>query len=522
MSEKANYQTYVSTRSTDGKSLSFEDAVIRGLAPDGGLYLPREIPKVSSEQLDSWKNLSFTDLAHEVLSLYISREEIPSDDLRKLAEKSYSSFRVPEVTPLVQLNKDMNLYALELFHGPTYAFKDVALQFVGNLFEYFLTRRNQAKAENATDRSTITVVGATSGDTGSAAIYGLRNKKDVSVFILYPDGRVSPIQESQMTTVLDPNVHTITVKGTFDDCQDLVKEAFNDKEFNDKYNVGAVNSINWARILVQMTYYFYAYFQLQKQTGEANPQAKFVVPTGNFGDILAGFYAKRMGLPSDKLVAATNSNDILYRFFQGANYSKSSDGSSEPVVHATLSPAMDILVSSNFERYLWYMAKENMVDSPEQAGEIIKKWMDELKSSGTFTVPLTVFDAAKKEFESTKTTDQQTVDTIKNVYTSLSPKYILDPHSAVAVSTAERAIQAESDSENKNYIALCTAHPAKFADAVDMALKGQEGYSFEQDVLPQEFKDFANKEKKHLYAETADIEVIKSIIIDELKKETQL
>ncbi|KAA8916889.1 hypothetical protein TRICI_001008 [Trichomonascus ciferrii] len=511
----SEYQTYVSTRSSDGKSLSFEDAVIRGLAPDGGLYLPREIPKVSAEQLEKWQDLSFCELAFEVLSLYVSREEIPAEDLKKLVERSYSTFRAKDVTPVVELNKEKQLYLLELFHGPTYAFKDVALQFVGNLFEYFLQRRNKGKAEDAEDRARITVVGATSGDTGSAAIYGLRNKKDVSVFILFPDGRVSPIQEAQMTTVLDPNVHTITVKGTFDDCQDLVKQTFNDTEFNDKYSVGAVNSINWARILAQMTYYFYAYFQVKKQTGEKDPKIKFVVPTGNFGDILAGFYAKRMGLPSGKLVVATNSNDILYRFFQDGSYSKSSAGA-DPVVHATLSPAMDILVSSNFERFLWYMAKEHMAKATEEAGLVINKWMDELKSSGAFNVPQSVLEAARSELQSERTTDEQTVETIKHVYTELSPKYILDPHSAVAVSAAERVSTANPE---YNYIALSTAHPAKFADAVDMALKGQQGYSFEDDVLPQEFKDFSKKEKKNLYAEKPDIELLKSIIIEELRKE---
>lgn len=508
-------QQYFSTRSST-QSLKFEDVVIQGLANDGGLYIPHGIPFVSEETLYKWKDLSFADLAYEVLSLYISENEIPEQDLRGLIKKSYSTFRSEDVTPIQTLSKDKQLYLLELFHGPTYAFKDVALQFVGNLFEYFLTRKNADKAEDAEDREKVTVIGATSGDTGSAAIYGLRNKKDVSVFILYPTGRVSPIQESQMTTVLDKNVHTISVKGTFDDCQDLVKQAFADKEFNDKYCVGAVNSINWSRILAQMTYYFYSYFQLIKKTGESKPKVKFVVPTGNFGDILAGFYAKRMGLPCE-LVIATNSNDILHRFFQsGGSYSKSADGGkSEPVVHASLSPAMDILVSSNFERFLWYAARDSVAKSAQESGSIVNKWMNELKTNGTFTVPQEAYEAARVYFSSERTTDEETTETIKNVYTNITPNYILDPHSAVAVSAALRRQEQDSTA---NYVALSTAHPAKFADAVDIALKNESGFDFDNDVLPQLFKDFATMEKKQLFAEEAKFDVIKDIIVKELSK----
>ena len=327
-----------------------------GLAPDGGLYLPSEIPKLPSDFLDTWKNMSFNELAFEIMRLYINEREIPNDDLKDLIKRSYSTFRSPEVTPLKKL--DDKLYLLELFHGPTYAFKDVALQFVGNLFEYFLTRRNSKKGDGE-PRDIITVVGATSGDTGSAAIYGLRGKKDVSVFILYPTGRISPIQEEQMTTVEDSNVHTLSVKGTFDDCQDIVKLIFGDKEFNDKYHVGAVNSINWARILAQQTYYFYSFFQLQKQV---QGKVRFVVPSGNFGDILAGYYAYKMGLPADKLIIATNENDILDRFMKSGEYAKQQ----EVGVKATYSPAMDILISSNFERLLWYLIRDNVTGGDDE------------------------------------------------------------------------------------------------------------------------------------------------------------
>ncbi|ODQ65241.1 tryptophan synthase beta subunit-like PLP-dependent enzyme [Nadsonia fulvescens var. elongata DSM 6958] len=514
-------QRYFSTRSSAEPHLTFEQAIIQGLAPDGGLYIPTAIPSILEGALEKWSNLSFAELAYEIMSLYISTDEIPSQDLKSLCKKSYSTFRAADVTPITTLQKDSGLYLLELFHGPTYAFKDVALQFVGNLFEYFLQRKNAGKAEDAADRDTITVVGATSGDTGSAAIYGLRNKKDVSVFILYPTGRVSPIQEAQMTTVLDKNVHTISLKGTFDDCQDIVKSIFGDVEFNSKYHVGAVNSINWARILAQITYYYHSYFQLSKNLGSTDFKARFVVPTGNFGDILAGFYAKRMGLPVDGLVIATNANDILDRFVKSGSYSKSETAGAAPVVHATLSPAMDILVSSNFERFLWYLARENLASTNEEAGSILASWMSDLKTKGTFSVPEVVLEAAKREFTSERISDEETAATIKSVYQKITPKYILDPHSAVGVAASLRRIEEDSKAgvQDVKYVSLSTAHPAKFSDAVEDALGQEEGFSFESDVLPQEFKDFSTKEKKNLFVDAADIEKVKAVIIEELAKE---
>ena len=339
--------------------MPFEDVVLKGLASDGGLFIPEAIPSLPSHWQTHWRDLSFADLAHAILSLYISPNEIPSDDLKSILHRSYSTFRVPSITPLITLDKTKNLHLLELFHGPTFAFKDVALQFLGNLFEYFLVQRNTKSTSQV--RHHLTVIGATSGDTGSAAIYGLRGKKDVSVFILHPHHRVSPIQEAQMTTVLDTNVHNLAVEGTFDDCQDMVKALFADPETNKEHNLGAVNSINWARILAQITYYFHAYFSLiDMPSWKEGNKIRFVVPTGNFGDVLAGYFAKRMGLPIEKLVIATNENDILDRFFKSGSYSKrpvhgqeaeggfKEDGvkAHEDGVKETLSPAMDILVSS--------------------------------------------------------------------------------------------------------------------------------------------------------------------------------
>ncbi|KAI5956609.1 THR4 [Candida jiufengensis] len=498
-------QVYRSTRSDKHEELSFEDVVMTGLAPDGGLYLPSEIPKLPSNFLETWKNLSFNELAFNILRLYIKESEIPNEDLKDLIERSYSTFRSDEVTPLQKINDQ--IYLLELFHGPTYAFKDVALQFVGNLFEYFLTRRNASKKNG--ERDIITVVGATSGDTGSAAIYGLRGKKDVSVFILYPTGRISPIQEEQMTTVEDENVHTLSVNGTFDDCQDIVKMIFGDKEFNDKYHVGAVNSINWARILAQQTYYFYSYFQLQKIIGDNN-KIRFVVPSGNFGDILAGYYAYKMGLPVDKLIIATNENDILDRFMKTGEYAKQQ----EIGVKATYSPAMDILISSNFERLLWYLIRDNVTDhNDEKAGALLNDWMKQLKENGKFTAPNEVVDSARSIFDSDRVDNTETIKTIKEIYTE--NKYILDPHTAVGVKTTLRFI--EKDQEPKHYISLSTAHPAKFSEVVNKALDTFENYSFEKDVLPDELKALSTKEKRLKFIDEPSVSKVKQAIKDELK-----
>lgn len=490
-----------------------------GLAKDGGLFVPSSIPAFPDSFLTEWKDLSFQQLAFQIMRKYISEQEIPSDDLEKLIEKSYSTFRAPDVTPLNPIDEENGVYLLELFHGPTYAFKDVALQFLGNLFEYFLVRRN-ASAKSELDREKITVVGATSGDTGSAAIYGLRGKKDVSVFILYPTGRISPIQEEQMTTVEDKNVHTLSVKGTFDDCQDIVKQIFGDKEFNDKYHVGAVNSINWARILAQMTYYVYSFFQLRKNLGtDAASKIRFVVPSGNFGDILAGYYAKAMGLPVDRLIIATNENDILDRFMKSGRYEKTADNSKPAEVKATYSPAMDILISSNFERLLWYLIRDNLAEGDDKkAGSILNEWMTQLKSTGSVVAPESVVAAARRDFDSEKVTDSETASMIKKVYHSHPRKYVLDPHTAVGVTATYRNIERDSTTkESAKYISLSTAHPAKFAEVVNLSLEGVDGYSFEKDVLPDELRVLASKEKRLNLIDEASVEKVKSAIIKALE-----
>ncbi|KOS22309.1 Threonine synthase [Escovopsis weberi] len=507
-------QLYLSTRGED-VGLSFEEVVLKGLASDGGLYLPQQLPKASA--WESWKDLSFPDLAFEIMSLYISHSEIPPADLKGIIARSYATFRAPETTPLVHLQD--NHYLLELFHGPTFAFKDVALQFLGNLFEYFLMRKNEGKTGK--ERHHLTVVGATSGDTGSAAIYGLRGKKDVSVFIMFPEGRVSPIQQAQMTTVPDKNVHNLTVKGTFDDCQDIVKALFADTDANEALNLGAVNSINFARILAQIVYYFYSYFSLVKTSPsfKLGDKVRFVVPTGNFGDILAGYFALRMGLPIEKLVIATNENDILDRFWKSGKYEKQQAAAAADAhpggVKETLSPAMDILVSSNFERLLWYLVYEFAASAgmdeewnQRQAGQEVSKWLKDLKQTGAFgPVYDGVLTSARRDFESERVTDDETLQTIRAFYRSAG--YVLDPHTAVGAAATQRS--AARAAPGTPHISLSTAHPAKFSGAVEKALAGEEGFDFEAKVLPAEFVGLEKKEQRVTQVEN-DWEQIRELV----------
>ncbi|KAK6331737.1 threonine synthase [Orbilia javanica] len=506
-------QSYLSTRG-GSSGFSFEDTVLKGLASDGGLFIPEAIPSLPADWQTTWSSQSFQEIAFNLFSLYISPSEIPSDDLRHLIEKSYSTFRAPEITPITTLRKAENLHLLELFHGPTFAFKDVALQFVGNLFEYFLSRRNAQK--DAGEQESLTVIGATSGDTGSAAIYGLRGKENISVFILHPKGKISPIQEAQMTSVLDKNVHNLAVVGTFDNCQDIVKELFADAAFNARHKLGAVNSINWARILAQIVYYFHSYFALQKAHPGENIVPRFVVPTGNFGDVLAGYFAKRMGLPIERLVVATNENDILDRFWKSGTYEINAEEEVEGGVKETLSPAMDILVSSNFERLLWYLAFERettpdqeLSERQKKASEKVKEMMVALKTQKGFSVTPAMLELAKTDFGSERVSDPQTIQTIREIYTSSDTKYVLDPHSSVGVTAALR--QIASNGPHLHQVCLSTAHPAKFSHAVDLALNGTDGYNFD-DVLPEEFKGLAVAEKRVESVERADKELVKEVV----------
>ncbi len=420
---------YISTRGGI-TPITFKDAVMMGLASDGGLILPQTYPTVSRDQLESWRRLSYPELAYEIISLYV--DDIPASDLKNLIDNSYATFSHPEVTPLVAKN---GVYILELFHGVTLAFKDVALQFLGNIFEYILAERNQI----------MNIIGATSGDTGSAAIHGVRGKKGISIFILHPYGKTSAVQALQMTSVTDVNVHNIAVRGTFDDCQDMVKELFGDLDFKEKYSLGAVNSINWARVLAQVVYYFYAWLRV---TDEADAPVHFSVPTGNFGDIFAGYVSKCMGLPIDKLLLATNENNILTRFINASDYSLGE-------VVSTVSPSMDIQIASNFERYLFHLFAER----PDRVIEAFA----ELKEYGRILCTPDEMAIVRKDFCSVSINQTDTLQAIRDFYSETG--YILDPHTAVGVKAALELLPS-----NSSRICLATAHPAKFSETVEQSL----------------------------------------------------
>ena len=422
---------YLSTRGGISP-ISFTDSVMMGLAEDGGLLLPRTIPRIGYETLTSWKNLSYPELAFEIMSRFI--DDIPSNDLKDIINRSYATFSREEVTPLVHHG---DLHILELFHGPTLAFKDIALQFLGNLFEYLLNKNN----------SILNIIGATSGDTGSAAIYGVRGKERLNIFILHPHQRVSRVQEKQMTTVTDKNVFNIAIRGTFDDAQAIVKTIFSDVEFKNKYNLGAINSINWARILAQVVYYVHSCLHIICH--EKDCSLDFTVPTGNFGDIFAGFIARKM-LPAGtirQLVLATNSNDILSRFVNNGEYSLGK-------VTITSSPSMDIQAASNFERYLYYLVDS---DSPRT-----RELMEEFALNGTLDLA-NYREQIRRDFVSSVVSDEAVTDTISRFYKEHD--YILDPHTAVGVKVAEKF-----KTSGVPMVCLATAHPAKFCEVVEKAI----------------------------------------------------
>ncbi|KIC43761.1 threonine synthase [Ruegeria sp. ANG-S4] len=419
---------YISTRG-QAPELSFEDAMLTGLARDGGLYLPAEIPVMTQDQIAALAGLSYEEIAFRVMWPYVSGS-FDADEFRAIIARAYEGFGHDARAPLKQLNE--NHFLLELFHGPTLAFKDFAMQLIGQLFQVALKRRG--------DR--VTIVGATSGDTGSAAIEAFRGLDAVDVFILYPHGRVSEVQRRQMTTPADSNVHALAVDGDFDDCQAAVKDMFNDFDFRDGVKLAGVNSINFARVLAQVVYYFSAAVSL----GAPYRKISFTVPTGNFGDIFAGFIAKRMGLPIDRLVVATNQNDILHRCLSGEGYFK---GETIP----SISPSMDIQVSSNFERALYYAYGED--------GGAVAQLMDELKNGG-FKVSQGAMQALRENFDSGRVSEDETLQTIKA--TLAHSAELVCPHTAVGIKVAEDHRTADVP-----MITLATAHPAKFPAAVEKA-----------------------------------------------------
>jgi threonine synthase len=408
--------------------LGFEDVVLAGLARDGGLYVPQTWPTLAPETIASFAGKSFADVAVEVIYPFTDGA-IPREDLRRMAADAYARFEHSAVTPLVQVGP--NRWVLELFHGPTLAFKDVAMQLLARLMDRVLAARGQR----------ATIVGATSGDTGGAAIEAFRFSPYVDVAILFPDGRVSDVQRRMMTTPPESNVHAISVRGTFDDCQALVKAMFNDHGFRDRVSLAGVNSINWARIAGQVTYYFVAAVAL----GAPYRPVSFVVPTGNFGDIFAGYVAKRMGLPIDRLVIASNVNDILPRTLHSGIYEMRE-------VVATSSPSMDIQISSNFERYLFEASGR---DAP-----LIRAKMRALRETNSFDLG-SLGDAMRREFSAAAASEKDIAEAI--VRTEAESGYLADPHTACALVAAEREL---GNSGETPQIVLSTAHPAKFPDAM--------------------------------------------------------
>ena len=441
---------YVSTRG-GAPTLGFADALLAGLARDGGLYAPFSVPHLRPEAIRALSGVPYSEAAARIMAPFVG-EDFKPDEMKSLTAAAYAGFDHAAVAPLTQV--DDNLFSLELFHGPTLAFKDFAMQWLGRVMNRVLRRRH-ARA---------TIIGATSGDTGAAAIEAFAEQSEVEVFILYPEGRVSDVQRRQMTTVDRPNVHALAIEGAFDDCQRIVKELFGDLAFRDEMHLSGVNSINWARILAQIAYYFVGAVAL----GAPERPVSFAVPTGNFGDVLAGYYAKRMGLPIERLIIATNENDILVRALASGLYAPKD-------VRATQSPSMDIQVSSNFERLLFEASGRD----PE---EVVAR-MSELAKEGSFMVPAPALARIGADFDAFRVDEPACAEEMGRVY-RLSGR-IIDPHSAVGVRAARKALAAAPATP---VIALATAHPAKFPDAVERA-------TGVRPVLPESLSDLmARKE----------------------------
>ncbi|MGB1091702.1 MAG: threonine synthase [Oceanobacter sp.] len=445
---------YISTRG-NAPELAFDDVLLTGLATDGGLYVPKEVPQYSLEEIESWRDLPYTELAHKIISPFVEGC-VESDALKEMLEAVYNNevFGHKAIAPLQQL--DHNEYVLELFHGPTLAFKDFALQMLGRLLDYVLTKRQEK----------VVIMGATSGDTGSAAIEGTKACENVDIFILHPAGKVSEVQRRQMTTVEGDNIHNIAIEGNFDQAQDMVKASFGDQSFlRGERKLVAVNSINWARIMSQIVYYFYSSLNLG---GPLRPMA-YSVPTGNFGDIFAGYMAKKMGLPIEQLIIATNENDVLHRLMASNLYEV------QALKH-TITPSMDIAVSSNFERLLF--------DLYDRDGAALADLMRQMADrSNSIELDESKLAKARDLFDSLAVNEETTVETMKEVFNETG--YLLDPHTAIGVKAARECRR------NKNIpmITLGTAHPVKFEDAV-----GRGG--FDMPKLPHHLSDLMEREER--------------------------
>ena len=456
---------YVSTRG-EAPDLGFDEVLLTGLARDGGLYVPSAWPQFSPDDFRRFQSLGYVDIAYELLRPFACGGSISEDDFRTMLREAYAGFRHREVAPLVQTGA--NEWLMELFHGPTLAFKDVAMQLLGPLFEHVLAARSEQ----------VTIVGATSGDTGPAGIEAVRGRAGMRMFCLFPEGRVSPVQQRQMTTVHDDNIHNIAVRGTFDDCQALLKDLFNDLDFRDEINLTAVNSINWARVMAQAVYYVSAACAL----GAPDRKVSFVVPTGNFGDVYAGYVAWRMGLPVKRLIVATNRNDILHRFFDGGEYRPDR-------VEPTQSPSMDVQVASNFERLLFALYGQD--------GAPVRDLMAQFAHAQQFRVGEQEMAQARAIFSSDAASEAETTQAIAALHAETGR--LIDPHTAVGI----KAARAQADYDDP-VIVLSTAHPAKFPDAVDAA-------TGVRPALPPALADLFEREER-LRTIDNDLEALKALI----------
>ena len=441
---------YISTRG-QAPDLDFDDVLLSGLARDGGLYVPEQWPEFSADEIAAFADLPYAELALRVIRPFVGGA-IDDGALAGIIDAAYSRFDAPGIAPIKEIGD--NEYLLELFHGPTLAFKDMAMQVLGPLFDHVLKTRGQ----------TVTIVGATSGDTGSAAIEALRDRDAIKIFMLHPHERVTDVQRRQMTTVHAANVHNIAIEGTFDDCQDLVKAMFNDKPFRRRWRLGAVNSINWVRIMAQVVYYFWAAVRV----GAPKTPVSFAVPTGNFGNVFAGYGARQMGLDVDQLVVGSNRNDILTRFFETGTMSRGE-------VHPTLSPSMDIQVSSNFERLLF--------DLEGRDGGRVAEVMAGFGESGQLAIDDKALEAAQTVFYGARFDDEETKETIEAVYQESGE--LVDPHTAVGIAAA----RAQRRDSTVSMVALATAHPAKFPEAV----KDATGVA---PALPERLADLSERQER--------------------------
>ena len=457
---------YISTRN-GSKEFNFTEVFIKGLADDGGLFIPKTNPELSEEELLRLSKLNYKDLAKEIIFLFC-KETISKDELSNIVEKSYSKFNEKDVVKLTNIGENK---ILELYHGPTLAFKDIAMQFIGHLYDHHL--KNIEKK--------INIVVATSGDTGSAAIDAIKGKDKMNIFVLHPNNKVSSVQRKLMTTVRDKNVFNIAIEGNFDDCQNLVKSMFADHQFSNSINMSAVNSINWARIVAQTVYYFFSYFQACQLKEKIN----FSVPTGNFGDVYAGYLSKKIGLPIGKLIVATNQNDILHRAISKGQYKVNS-------VVETLSPSMDIQVASNFERLIY--------DINDHDTDKTNKIMQSIKDEKKYLIEEKELKKIKKDFVSETISEQELLSCIKKVYEN--HKIIIDPHTAVGLGALEKINLA-----GKNII-LSTAHPCKFPEAIKKAINIKS-------ELPDNLNYILSK-KENFIVMNNDIEEVKKYILNKL------